>query len=666
MKKSFFVKLLLTVFLSILLLLPTGCRAGDVAAVLSDTYQTTDTWTIYWYVCGTDLESKNGAASEDLQELLQVQLPPNVRVLIQTGGAVEWHTTGIPSGAVARYLYDADGIHPLQQLPDADMGSPDTLADFLRYGENNFPADHRVCILWDHGGGSAAGVCYDERTQNYMNLNDLRAAFEGAYTSDHDQPPFEIIGFDACLMATADVVHDLHGFARYMVASEEIEPGNGWDYAGWLSALAQNPGMNGAELGQAICDTYLAGCEDYGTAAAATLSVIDVGRLPALRDAYEAFGIEALRQAEKNPQAFFTGFARMAAATENYGGNTREQGYANMLDLGSLAQNSRSLLPGTAEALLRAVQDSVVYKVSGPYRQESSGLSGYYSYNNDPDEFMAYAQQAAPLLPVKCLYYNLVFGTMPPQAAPYLSNVATGSGGIFEQPAAQQKLFDVSTLEDTPVDIDKQGTAFVKLRPEQMDDLASVHCQLVYQSEKDNIILYLGSDADIDADWEKGVFKDNFQGNWPMLDGHPVYIEITYEGDDYNLYSVPVKLNGQECNLQVIYNFKDEAYHILGARRGLATNGIANRELIHLNAGDTITTLHYAMTISGDDEDFTQFEADTFTLGKQPRIADGELGDGTYGYYFEFVDPQNQGALSRLVKYTIQNGQITTTVGADG
>lgn len=666
MKKSSLVKLLLPLFLSILLLFPMGgSRAGAAEAALADTYQSTDTWTIYWYVCGTDLESKHGAASEDLQELLQVRLPPNVRVLIQTGGAVEWHTTGIPSGA-ARYLYDADGVHPLQQLSDADMGSPDTLADFLRYGAKNFPADHRVCILWDHGGGSAAGVCYDECTRHYMNLNGLRSAFEAAYTPDHDQPPFELIGFDACLMATADVVHDLHGLTRYMAASEETEPGNGWDYTGWVGALARNPAMNGAGLGRAICDTYLAGCEAHGTAAAATLSVTDVRQLPALRDAYEAFGVEALRQAGKNPQAFFTSFARMAAATENYGGNTREQGYANMLDLGSLAKNARNLLPGTAEALERAVQDSVVYKVSGPYRRESSGLSGYYSYNSNPDEFMAYAQQAAPLLPIKCLYYHLIFGTMPPQAAPYLSAAASGNSELLEQPAERQKLFDVGTLEDTPVDIDKNGTAFVKLRPAQLESLASVHCQLVYQSKEDDIILYLGSDADIDADWEKGVFKDNFQGKWPMLDGHPVYIEITYEGDDYNLYSVPVKLNGQECNLQVVYTFKDKVYHILGARRGLAADGIASRELIRLKAGDTITTLHYAMTISGDDEDLRQFDADTFTLGEQPRMADEEMGDGTYGYCFEFVDPQNKSALSRIVNYTIRNGQITTTVGEDG
>ena len=36
-------------------------------ANFSSTYNSSDTWVVYWYLCGTDLESENGAASLDLQ-----------------------------------------------------------------------------------------------------------------------------------------------------------------------------------------------------------------------------------------------------------------------------------------------------------------------------------------------------------------------------------------------------------------------------------------------------------------------------------------------------------------------------------------------------------------------------------------------------------------------
>ena len=39
-----------------------------------------ETWAIYWYLCGSDLESQNGAASADLEEMLDADLPENVKV----------------------------------------------------------------------------------------------------------------------------------------------------------------------------------------------------------------------------------------------------------------------------------------------------------------------------------------------------------------------------------------------------------------------------------------------------------------------------------------------------------------------------------------------------------------------------------------------------------
>ena len=45
----------------------------------SDTDQSdNDSWAVYWYLCGSDLESENGAATADLMEMLEVELPENV------------------------------------------------------------------------------------------------------------------------------------------------------------------------------------------------------------------------------------------------------------------------------------------------------------------------------------------------------------------------------------------------------------------------------------------------------------------------------------------------------------------------------------------------------------------------------------------------------------
>ncbi len=670
------------------LLMFTGCGSDNNAAShvrtgadFSSPYSADDTWVVYWYLCGTDLETENGAASLDLEELQQVRLPANVKVVIQTGGAYQWHTDGVPAGGTGRFLYDSEGLHSLGSTPDANMGSGSGLADFLRFGKDNFSADHRAFVFWNHGGGSAGGICYDERYQSMMTLDEVHDAFASVYGSNPEDPPFELIGFDACLMATVDTLGSIHGFSRYMVASQEVEPGCGWNYTGWVGALAKDPSMGGAALGKVICDTYMEGCQEYDVSEVATLSLADVSKAPALISAYGAYGVEALQAASQNPRQLFSQLSRGAEASENYGGNTREQGYYDMVDMGALARNTQDVMTATSSPLLSALDDCVLYHVNGSYRPHGLGLSCYHPYDGDADVWRAYAELDASPTPIKCLYYYLIFGQMPDAAQEYLSGAPaytpeeSGTSPAISDtaPAAapatgSHPIYNLQQLEDTPVDIDNEGTAFVLLPGSSLDMLSSVHCQLVYMDVQEDIMLMLGSDSNIIADWETGRFSDNFFGTWPMLEGHPVFVEITYEGNEdeqFNLYSIPIKLNGVRCNLQVVYDFKTEKYRILGARKdekqGVASL-VASRELIKLKEGDVITTLHYGMTISGPDTEPTEVEVDTFTIGANPTVKDENVGDGTYGYFFEFIDPLNNSALSNMVTYTIQNGEITTSV----
>lgn len=49
----------------------------------------------------------------------------------------------------------------------------------------------------------------------------------------------DIIGFDACLMAMYEVGSALAPYTKYLVASELLEPGHGWDYAAPLAGITQ-------------------------------------------------------------------------------------------------------------------------------------------------------------------------------------------------------------------------------------------------------------------------------------------------------------------------------------------------------------------------------------------------------------------------------------------
>lgn len=266
-------------------------------------------WAVYWYLCGSDLETNFGAATNDLAEMMDVSLPDNVQVVIQTGGADMWQNEIIDPDKAQRYLYDSGGLTLLEESDAVNMGEAQTLADFLTFAKENYPAKHTMVTFWNHGGGSVAGAAFDESFGfDSLSLAEMYEAFTSVYEENAKDQPIDIVGFDTCLMATVDTAFTFSDLGKYLVASEEWEPGNGWFYSGWLGALADNPQMEAEELAKVICDTYEEGCALAGTENNITLSVTNLSKVEPLLDAYEAFGREALANAVENP-AFFTHFS---------------------------------------------------------------------------------------------------------------------------------------------------------------------------------------------------------------------------------------------------------------------------------------------------------------------------------------------------------------------
>lgn len=609
-------------------------------------------WAVYWYLCGSDLESNGGFATTDLSEMMEVELPEDVTVVIQTGGAAVWQNEMMDPSKIQRWVYNSEGLSLIEEAETANMGDAQTLYEFLDFANTNYPADKVAVTFWNHGGGSVSGAAFDElHGLDSLDLAEMYQAFNEVWPADADNPALELVGFDTCLMATVDVAAVFQNFARYLVASEEVEPGNGWLYSGWLAELAQNPDMNGDDLGIAICNSYYEGCEAVGTEGQTTLSVTDLSKLTPLLEAYESFGQEAFVAAAEDP-GFFAQFGRAAVQSENYGGNTREQGYTNMVDLGHLARQTVWMLP-SAQGVCDALADCVVYQVNGPYRSEATGLSCYYSYSGDVDDFNGYANVGTGLAFKQLFAYGLT-GELGEGGEEYLSSL-----DIEELP-------DVLTLADTDwdgaaLDVNDEGAAFLTLGTDADKILAGIGFSLFYMDEESDQMMFLGTDNDMEADWENGVFYDNFRGVWGAIDGHIVYMELSFEGDDYNLYSIPILLNGEEYNLQVAYDFSNQTWSILGASQGLDESGMASKELRLLSEGDVITTIWQLASFSGDD-DFEMYTAEELTVTADTSFGEESLPDGQYGMVFELRDSAGNYAYSDAVLFDCTEGEIITSV----
>ena len=256
-------------------------------------------WTVMVYMCGSDLESNGQMASKDIDEMLGVPgQPEDINIVIQTGGASEWKNTLADPDHLCRFHIEDGNLVPDDRLENASMGDPGTLADFMTWGMTFYPAEKTALILWGHGSGMG-GVCPDELFfDDSLENSEIGQAFSAVFDRLGLEDRLEFIGYDACMMQYQDAAGIDSEYFRYMVGSEEVSSGLGWDYAEWMDDLYAGSdtvtilkeiasGYNEA-FGKAENFPYIIGWDRIQTQ-----SVLDLTRFGAYRDSFEALA-EAL------------------------------------------------------------------------------------------------------------------------------------------------------------------------------------------------------------------------------------------------------------------------------------------------------------------------------------------------------------------------------------
>jgi hypothetical protein len=337
-----------------------------------------ETFTLFWYVNGSDLESGGandlgGAFSDDLDEMMSA-IPPDgrFRVLIFTGGTREWKTEGFSARHNQVHHVTNEGLSHGSVLPEGSIAEPEVLEAFLRYGIETVPADRYGLIFWDHGSGVPIGFGYDElREPRYMDMTALASGLEGGLGGEK----LAFIGFDACLMATAEVAAACAPFAEVLIASQELEPFSGWDYAPLMRLLGKNPAADAEEIGRVIVNGYFSSRAHAGETL--TLSVVDLNKIGAVADAAGelAGAISRLMEEEGFPRA-----ARVRSRVKSYGGIGQS---VDMIDIVHLAQRARGYAPEKAENLIQAVRECVLVNRHTAGAPNSNGLSVYFPYENE-------------------------------------------------------------------------------------------------------------------------------------------------------------------------------------------------------------------------------------------------------------------------------------------
>jgi len=328
------------------------------------------------YMVGSDLESEGGAATQNLLQMVNAtenRASEDLQVIVAYGGANKPGWEGLRIATIEDIKEDSadeeigNEEYYLIEDPAMDIATPETLGYALGYATSHYSADTTYLIFWDHG-MAYDGFGQNEITEKTLSLIDLKDGLLASNTT------WDLIGFDACLMASLEVAETLAPYGRYLVASEELEPGDGWDYSGWLSSLAMHPDSDPTEIGKAMVDGYVT--QSGEDESAKTLSVMDLSQIPDLAALVSDFSENEL--SESAVATNLAWFGRALSVSPKFGITPGTDEADVSLDLGAFVRLAGEQIPGISEEVQnigQKVRQVVIYEKHNSLVPDVSGIS---------------------------------------------------------------------------------------------------------------------------------------------------------------------------------------------------------------------------------------------------------------------------------------------------
>ena len=179
------------------------------------TVANTDTagdWTVLVYMAADN--NLEGAALADLVEMGSATGTEFVVLLDRAPGYSSGDILGLGDFTDTVMLDVVDGEATLLDTPgELNMGEPAVLEEFVSYGLQNHPNDKTGLVIWDHG-GSWKGAAWDETSgDDNLTVAEISTAVSGGLTAGGAEK-LDMIGFDACLMATYEVASAVASVGR--------------------------------------------------------------------------------------------------------------------------------------------------------------------------------------------------------------------------------------------------------------------------------------------------------------------------------------------------------------------------------------------------------------------------------------------------------------------
>lgn len=239
----------------ILLVMPAACLAEN-------------DWTVIVYMVNDDKDTTlENANFRNLSNLKTWGAGENKTLLVQLDGLAAGSTDEqkLNYQGGSRLRIDKGKMIDEGVLGETNMGSPQTLWDCLKWASDKYPAKHYALIINSHGSGvftwwgdgsvssSEPGkvvfnpdrrpgrfVAYDHTDHDALTIFEVAEVLKAFNSRCKKDGKFDVVGFDACMPGSIEVLYQLRDACDYMVGSPETTPINGFNYEAMARLMAKN------------------------------------------------------------------------------------------------------------------------------------------------------------------------------------------------------------------------------------------------------------------------------------------------------------------------------------------------------------------------------------------------------------------------------------------
>lgn len=185
-----------------------------------------------------------------------------------------------------------NGIRHIEDVGEIDTGDPEVLADFVARALLTYAdCDHIAIGFWDHGSGTfdefdadqtvlerrlnrvprrfrtrsqparhlffprgkvaanpnIRAMLHDDTNGGVLTNLEAGGMLKAAFSRAGRRQKVDMIFSDTCLNGMIEVTEQLSPYAECIVGSEDLEPGDGWDYQLWFSKMSASPPRSAAD-----------------------------------------------------------------------------------------------------------------------------------------------------------------------------------------------------------------------------------------------------------------------------------------------------------------------------------------------------------------------------------------------------------------------------------